>query len=707
MKKLYFALALLMAGTAYSQTSKRCGTEQLSDDQLTPNQRIQKMVARQNYERRIEEIKSGKRSQKSAEFVYKIPVVFHLMTWNQGPLFDDFVNNRQKYINAVEDINRAYRNADSNLIQAPFDQISPNVHIEFYLAQKDPQGNLTKGITITETEKTLSATNTIKDEVWWDNTKYLNIWIVRGIESGAGGWSHFPCEISARYDGIVMLNNQLNDLAHECGHWLALPHPWGRSNDNNLTTNCNMDDGIEDTPNTVGQSFCSDLTRTTCTDDPSPFIGIFGDTLWTASQGQIHDNVQNIMDYAFCSIENFTEGQKEAMRETLASTTCNGRNVIWGPTNLIATGICDTCGPYDHYPTAEFIYDETEICAGTSVSFEDISYDGTPTEWLWDFGDGQTSTVQNPTHTYSTPGTYSVTLTATNSGGSTNTSKIDLITVGATSGGEVAPFVETFENGNFPTLADAGKQWTAIDGNVNVKWKITDRASATGFQSYAVHLKNMGPGYVYTLISPPIDFTNASETNLTYRYAYAPQYAGSAERLVVWASRDCGERWTKVYETAAALMNTSGTNIVGTDFVPNDDQWDKQEVSLAAFIGRPNILVKFELTSGSGNYFYIDDINVGASLVEGIEEESNVQMSVFPNPFTDDANININVVRGEDMEVSVFNVIGEQLYSNTKFYGTGKHSFKLSEMVSTKESGIYFVKIKSSTGTVTKKLVRY
>ncbi len=60
---------------------------------------------------------------------------------------------------------------------------------------------------------------------------------------------------------------------------------------------------------------------------------------------------------------------------------------------------------------------------------------GTPTSWAWDFGDGGTATTQNPSHTYTTPGNYTVKLTATNTTGSTTTSQTGLITAtGATSG---------------------------------------------------------------------------------------------------------------------------------------------------------------------------------------------------------------------------------------------------------------------------------
>jgi hypothetical protein len=68
------------------------------------------------------------------------------------------------------------------------------------------------------------------------------------------------------------------------------------------------------------------------------------------------------------------------------------------------------------------------ISAGSTVQFTDASTN-TPTSWLWNFGDATTSTLQNPTKTYSTPGTYTVTLTATNASGSDGETKSGYIVV--------------------------------------------------------------------------------------------------------------------------------------------------------------------------------------------------------------------------------------------------------------------------------------
>jgi len=66
-------------------------------------------------------------------------------------------------------------------------------------------------------------------------------------------------------------------------------------------------------------------------------------------------------------------------------------------------------------PAADFTY----VIDGMTVTFTDTSYDpdGVIVGWLWDFGDGTDSTEQNPVHTYTVPGTYTVTLTVTDDDG--------------------------------------------------------------------------------------------------------------------------------------------------------------------------------------------------------------------------------------------------------------------------------------------------
>ncbi len=82
----------------------------------------------------------------------------------------------------------------------------------------------------------------------------------------------------------------------------------------------------------------------------------------------------------------------------------------------------------EYIPTVEFWATPTRGYPALSVNFMDAS-EGEPTAWLWEFGDGQTSTEQNPRHVYWQPGKYSVTLTVTTQFGTFSLEKEQFIYV--------------------------------------------------------------------------------------------------------------------------------------------------------------------------------------------------------------------------------------------------------------------------------------
>jgi gliding motility-associated-like protein len=71
------------------------------------------------------------------------------------------------------------------------------------------------------------------------------------------------------------------------------------------------------------------------------------------------------------------------------------------------------------YPIPVPLFKADTVCAGNPSTFTDLSFmpNGNITGWLWNFGDGGTSTLQNPTHNYSHAGNYSVTITVTSNNG--------------------------------------------------------------------------------------------------------------------------------------------------------------------------------------------------------------------------------------------------------------------------------------------------
>jgi PKD repeat protein len=79
-------------------------------------------------------------------------------------------------------------------------------------------------------------------------------------------------------------------------------------------------------------------------------------------------------------------------------------------------------------PTANFSATPTNGVAPLNVAFTDTST-GSPTAWAWDFGDAGTSTLQSPSHNYTTAGVYTVQLIASNAGGSTTNTRPAYINV--------------------------------------------------------------------------------------------------------------------------------------------------------------------------------------------------------------------------------------------------------------------------------------
>ena len=100
----------------------------------------------------------------------------------------------------------------------------------------------------------------------------------------------------------------------------------------------------------------------------------------------------------------------------------------------------DLYAPGTYAPTAAFGSSKKISCSGAAIDYADYSA-GQPTSWLWSFpgGNPSTSTLQNPTVVYNTPGTYSATLVSTNANGTDSVTYSNFINI-ATS---IAPDPQT------------------------------------------------------------------------------------------------------------------------------------------------------------------------------------------------------------------------------------------------------------------------
>ena len=116
-------------------------------------------------------------------------------------------------------------------------------------------------------------------------------------------------------------------------------------------------------------------------------------------------------------------------------------------------------------PVADFTTNVTAGDVPLTVQFNDTST-GSPTTWLWDFGDDATSTEQHPVYTYTAAGTYSVNLTATNAAGSDSEVKTGYITAGESPSAQPDLTVSTLTPNNGEVFSAAGNTYTAMITNI-------------------------------------------------------------------------------------------------------------------------------------------------------------------------------------------------------------------------------------------------
>ncbi|MBK7939876.1 MAG: hypothetical protein IPJ82_23575 [Lewinellaceae bacterium] len=241
--------------------------------------------------------------------VVTLPVVVHIIHDNGAENIPD-----AQVLAGIQQLNEAFANS------AYYDQGSgTNTMIQFCLAKRAPDGQLSSGITRDQnplTQMTIELDDiSLKDINRWPPTEYINIWLVREIcrlnnGCSVAGYAYFPSSHGSPEDGIVMESKFLGSsagntgvLAHEMGHYLGLYHTFegGCQNDDCLTDG----DRVCDTPPDQSTLWvpCDQVVNTCSTDAQS---GLPADE---------PDMILNFMDYTdFYCFNDFTAGQSDRMR---------------------------------------------------------------------------------------------------------------------------------------------------------------------------------------------------------------------------------------------------------------------------------------------------------------------------------------------------------------------------------------------------------
>ena len=602
--------------------------------------------------------------------IYKIPVVFHIIHNNGVEKID-----RDQAIDALQILNRDLRalRADTATVDTLFKPLIADIEVEFVLATKSPDGSCFNGVTMTESVYSynnggINGSDQVNDIMMfnnvyqgnWPGNQYLNVFVCGSVGTGIAGYTNYPSGFfgNTMNNGVWLRHDYCGSIGtgspsgsktfvHEIGHWLNLPHTWGSTNEPGLATNCNSDDGVTDTPNTIGSNWCN-YNEVTC--------------------GPVA-NIENHMEYSSCR-KMFTQGQKSRMRTALNSST-GGRSNLITPSNHFATGI-DAPAPFCE---VDFFSNRYVTCSGDSIYFEDYSFHN-PISWDWNFqgASPNTSNLESTYAKYQSPGVYDVSLTA--SGDSINfitETKNESVVVMNYSGDQL-PYYEGFENINFNA-----PEWISNDLN----WSITDEVSYNG--SYCLKLQNQGlaEGTKLSLESKTLNLSDSAKAYFTFKYAYARKNSSNNDFLRILGSYDCGKTWAtrKIIYTNQLITAPDQNN-----FIPTYSEW--KEANIVSLIGPfcvSNFRFKFEFNSGGGNNLYIDNINISYENTTGTNSFNNQEISVYPNPSSDF--LKISAFKNID-EINFYDIMGKKVYSNK----TNTKTLDLN--ISNFKNGYYSIQIK-------------
>ena len=233
-------------------------------------------------------------------------------------------------------------------------------------------------------------------------------------------------------------------------------------------------------------------------------------------------------------------------------------------------------------PSASFTSNVTGGSASLSVQFNDTST-GSPSSWYWNFGDGSNSTQQNPVHSYTSAGNYTVSLTAGNEyGNSTTSSYIQAY--------DSADAANRFNNSGFET------------GNLS-GWKYGNTTTLSSSKShsgnYSVHFSNTGSQSA-NYVQQNVDLT-------------------TVDSISFWGYGD-GTPVKQFYVYIDGVLVGTFNAVLNT--------WTEYTVSTSTYTGIHNITI-----SGAGGFnSYIDDFSV--NYLKNLANFTNTTMINSTKPLT-------------------------------------------------------------------------
>jgi PKD repeat protein len=358
-----------------------------------------------------------------------------------------------------------------------------------------------------------------------------------------------------------------------------------------------------------------------------------------------------------------------------------------------------------------------------NIQFTDYSTSGNPsngiTNWQWSFGDGTSSTLQNPTHDYSVAGTYVVCLTVWNNSGC-QSQYCDSIVVGGNNqnniiSGNVYTSVNTpasvayvfllrFDYPNsqlVPEGADVTSNGYYIFNNVPNGDYVVKAALTPNDPLYAVRIPTYHTAAMLWNFGDVITINNNSyTTGDIYMIAAANQGGpGFIGGTVDWA--DTLRAATDFSGATVILQTIAGENIA---FAVADANGAYSFSNLA--YGTYKLYADFPGYTGDPTFVTLTPITdsiadaqvlLGPANLTGVEETSVIDgISLYPNPTTDNATLVVETSKTSQLSLTVVNMVGQVVGSQTINAYAGKNIVQLN--TDNLAQGVYTLVLRDSKG---------
>ncbi|MCO5248907.1 MAG: M43 family zinc metalloprotease [Chitinophagales bacterium] len=716
MKNLYLLLTIFVLCVSFNILSaqERCATDEVYEiEKINHPELIQKRI---QIEEEINYFLQNNQFQRAADEKYIIPVVFHIVYKNSEQNIPDFRLQEQ-----MDVINKDFNalNTDLNTVPSPFVSSIGQLGIEFVFANRDPNGNPTNGINRypTNPDKVFnySNPNDIKRASTggadaWDTRRYLNIWICE-LSDNTLGYSTFPSSVGQTTDGFVMdyryvgtsvastTYNLGRTATHELGHYFGLFHIWG-----NEERNCNVDDGITDTPNQFQRS--SGNPTFPLTDQcSSNYPGIM---------------YMNYMDYTRDKyLVMFTKGQVERMKAAIqtqrsALTQSNGyvkeQNLVLASVDSPNEEICGNT--FQPKISLSSLGTETinSIEIGVTLNQENEK------KALWNGALNSNQTLTLEFSTLNAPiGINTITFSIKKVNGiDVNSSLYTSRTVSFRAG---AIPIKDFLTEDFETdITQRG--FDIINSDDKITWSPSNIGDASkGSYSYYMDNYNYDPQDLQTTYGqkddinlPLLDFSDKKYNNHRLRFDLAAtQYSNITEpnnnwdSLQVLVSTDCGAKYNVIYNKFGTDLMTAPTQT--TPFFPgtNSNFWRKENIDLSAYDGYNDVKIKIRNISQWENNIFIDNLVIDANIPTGVNDHSAQNtFQLYPNPTNGWVHLKTNTETSSIKQVSWFNSVGQIVLSKEVPTENLSLDFDFSKMA----KGLYIVRVLYNNGnTDTQKLI--